>query len=270
MTARLDGRIAVITGASQGLGEAVARLFAERGAGGLLLTGRNAERGQAVASEISAAGCPARFHAADLAEVEACRGAIAAADAAFGRLECLVNCAGLTDRGSILDTTPETYDRLFNVNARAPFFLIQEAAKLMRRDRIAGAIVNVISMSAHGGQPFLAAYSASKGALAVLTRNAAYALLPDRIRVNGLNLGWTDTPGEDAIQRRAHNAEEGWLARAEAGQPFGRLIKPAEAARAIAFLASEESGLMTGALVDFDQSVHGAYDSGPHPERRLA
>jgi NAD(P)-dependent dehydrogenase (short-subunit alcohol dehydrogenase family) len=269
VSGRLDGKIAVVTGASQGLGAAAARLFAKRGAAGLLLTGRNSERGEKVAAEIAAAGCPARFHAADLAEVEACLGVIADADAAFGRLDCLVNCAGLTDRGSILDTSAETYDRLFAVNARAPFFLIQAAAKLMRRERSAGTMVNVISMSAHGGQPFLAAYSASKGALATLTRNAAYALMPDRIRVNGLNLGWSDTDGEDAIQRLAHGAQDGWLEAAEARQPFGRLIKPAEAARAIAFLASDESGLMTGAVVDFDQSVLGAYDAAPQPDSRL-
>ena len=269
MSAPFSGKTAAITGASQGLGEATACLFAARGAAGLLLTGRNAERGGKVAAEITAAGCPARFFAADLADVEACRAVIAAADAAFGRLDCLVNCAGLTDRGSILSTTPEVYDRLFDVNARAPFFLIQEAAKLMRRDATAGTVVNVISMSAHGGQPFLAAYSASKAALAALTRNAAYALMPDRIRVNGLNLGWADTPGEDSIQRREHGARDGWLAAAEAAQPFGRLIKPAEAARAIAFLASDESGLMTGSIVDFDQSVLGAYDAAPQPARRL-
>lgn len=263
--ARLDGKIAVITGSTQGLGEATARLFAVRGAAGLVLCGRNAENGARVAAEITAGGCVAHFVAADLAEVAACRAVLAETDARFGRVDCLVNCAALTDRGGILDTTPELFDRLFAVNVRAPFFLIQEAAKLMRRDGVAGAIVNIISMSSHGGEPFITAYSASKGALATLTRNAAYALMPDRIRVNGLNIGWADTPAEDRIQKLAHGAGDDWLGEAERGQPFGRLIKPGEVARAVAFLASEESGLMTGSVVDFDQSILGAYDAPPKP-----
>jgi NAD(P)-dependent dehydrogenase (short-subunit alcohol dehydrogenase family) len=122
-----------------------------------------------------------------------------------------------------------------------------------------------MSMSAHGGQPFLTPYSVSKGALATLTKNAAFSLMPWRIRVNGLNLGWMATPGEDSIMRRYHGAQDGWLAKAAAEQPFGRLIDPTEAARAVAYLASAESGLMTGAIIDYDQSVLGCYESAPHP-----
>ena len=259
------GRYAVVTGGTQGLGEAVARLFAERGAAGLVICGRNAERGEAVAADITGRGCPTRFVRADLARVEDCREVVAEADRAFGTLHALVNCAGLTDRGTIWDTTPELWDRIFAVNARAPFLLMQEAAKVMRREDTAGAMVNVISMSSHGGQPFITAYCASKGALLTLTKNVAFALLRHRIRVNGLNIGWTDTPGEDRIQTGYHGADEGWLAEAERSQPFGRLIKPDEVARAVAFLASDESGLMTGAIVDFDQSVLGAYEAPPQP-----
>jgi NAD(P)-dependent dehydrogenase (short-subunit alcohol dehydrogenase family) len=106
----------------------------------------------------------------------------------------------------------------------------------------------------------------SKAALAALTKNAAYAVMPHRIRINGLMLGWADTPTEDVIQRAEHPASADWRAAAGASLPFGRLILPDEAARAIAWLASEESGLMTGALIDFDQSVPGAGDvSRPEP-----
>jgi NAD(P)-dependent dehydrogenase (short-subunit alcohol dehydrogenase family) len=87
--------------------------------------------------------------------------------------------------------------------------------------------------------------------------------------VNGLNIGWMNTPGEDAIQKREHGAEEGWLDAAKAKQPFGRLLETTEVAKAIAFLASDESGMMTGSLVDFDQSVLGCYDAPPQPGRRL-
>jgi NAD(P)-dependent dehydrogenase (short-subunit alcohol dehydrogenase family) len=125
--------------------------------------------------------------------------------------------------------------------------------------------VNILSMSAHGGQPFLTPYSMSKGALATLTKNVAFTLMPWRIRVNALNIGWMNTPGEDAIMRREHGAQDGWLAKASAEQPFGRLIEPDEVARACAYLASAESGLMTGSVIDFDQSVLGCYESAPHP-----
>ena len=191
----LDGKVAIVTGGSQGLGEAIAREFAARGAAGLVLTGRNRERGEAVAARLKAAGCNALFHAADLADLNAVRAIVPAAEQAFGRLDILVNAAGDTDRGTIFDTSPELYARIMAVNLTAPFFLIQDAATLMRKQGIQGSIVNIQSMSAHGGQPFLAAYSVSKGALAMLTRNAAYGLLADRIRVNGLNIGWMATPG---------------------------------------------------------------------------
>ena len=171
----------------------------------------------------------------------------------------------LPDRGTLFDTSPELFDRMFAINTRAPFFLMQDAARIMRRERIEGAMVNILSMSAHGGQPFLTAYSASKGALATLTKNAAFSLMPWRIRVNGLNLGWMNTPGEDRIMRLCHGAQDGWLNKAAAEQPFGRLIEPDEVARACAFLVSPESGLMTGAIIDFDQSVAGCYESAPHP-----
>jgi len=268
-SASLSGKVAVITGGTQGLGEAIARLFAEHGAAGLVICGRNAERGAHVAARITEAGCRTVFVAADLERVADCREVIAAADRSFGRLDSLVNAAAITDRGTILDTSEALFDRMFAVNARAPFFLMQDAAKLMRRDGIAGTIVNIQSMSAHGGQSFITAYCASKAALSGLTRNVAFSLMPDRIRVNGLNIGWMDSPGEDRIQKLYHASDDGWLAAAEAKQPFGRLIKPAEVARAVAYLASEESGLMTGSVIDFDQQVIGAGDAPSHPLRRL-
>lgn len=259
------GRFFVVTGSTQGLGEATARLLAGRGAAGLVICGRNPENGARVRTEIEATGTPCHYVQADLATVEDCRAVIATADEAFGTLHGLVNCAAITDRGTILDTSPELFDRMFAVNTRAPFFLMQDAAKIMKREGVKGVMVNVQSMSAHGGQPFITAYCASKGALATLTRNVAFSLMRDRIRVNGLNIGWMDTPGETRIQKTFHNAADDWLTEAEQAQPFGRLLKPVEVARAIAFLCSDESGMMSGSIVDFDQSVLGAYEAPPQP-----
>ncbi len=264
------GKVAVVTGGTQGLGETVARLLAERGLAGLVLVGRNARRGKEIAASFTNSGLKTKYVQADLGKIEDVKKVIAETDKAFGRVDVLVNVAATTDRGTILSTTPDLFDRIFAVNVRAPFFLMQDAAKVMRREKIEGAVVNILSMSAHGGQPFISAYSGSKGALAVLTKNAAFALMPDHIRVNGLNIGWMDTPGEHAIQMRYHTTDADWLKKAEASQPFGRLIKPAEVARAVAYLASDESGLITGSIIDYDQQVLGSNESASHPSARLA
>jgi hypothetical protein len=252
------------------LGATIARVFAERGASGIVICGRSREKGEARARDIEkTTGARVVYAAADLAKVEECRAVVAKADSAFGRIDALVNAAAVTDRGTILDTSPELFDTVFNVNVRAPFFLMQDTIKIMRRDKIEGTIVNICSMSGKAGQPFIAAYCASKGALATLTQNTAYAVLRNRIRVNGLNIGWMATEGEDRIQVKYHGASPNWLAEAAAQQPFGRLIDPHEVARAVAFLSSEESGLMTGSMVNYDQSVWGAYDSAPQAKAAL-
>jgi NAD(P)-dependent dehydrogenase (short-subunit alcohol dehydrogenase family) len=134
---------------------------------------------------------------------------------------------------------------------------MQAALKLMERDKIEGAMVNIISVNAHGGTSYLTPYSASKGALATLTKNFAHSIANRRIKVNGLNIGWVDTPGENATLKTFHAAPEDWLEAAEKSRPWGRLMKPDEVARAVAYLASDESGLMTGSIIDFDQVVQG-------------
>lgn len=257
---RLDGRIAVVTGGTQGLGAAIARAAAEAGAAGVVICGRSVAKGASVAAAIIRdTGVPVEYAPADLARPEDCRAVIAAADARFGRLDVLVNAAGVTDRGTLLDTSPALFDHILAVNTRAPFFLMQEAVRLMIRDRIEGAVVNIGTVSAFTGQPFLCPYAVSKGALATLTRNAAFGLLRNRIRVNQLDIGWMETEGEDRIQREAHGAEPDWAAAAGARLPFGRLLQPEEVARAVLFLASPDSGMMTGAVIPFDQSVRGGY-----------
>ncbi len=260
MQGDFEGMVAVVTGSTQGLGANIARQLARRGATGVVITGRHAGRAAQVAEEVEASGTGCLFVEADLADRRAPETIIAAADAAFGRIDVLVNSAGITDRDTIWDSTPEFFDRMVAINTRAPWFLMQGAAKVMMREAIQGTMVNVLSISSHAGQPYIATYCASKGALAVYTKNTANALRSHRIRVNALNPGWMSTPAEDAIQRKYHGAGDGWLAEAGADLPFGSLIDPEDAARAVLFLASKESGFMTGAVIDYDQQVIGAYD----------
>jgi NAD(P)-dependent dehydrogenase (short-subunit alcohol dehydrogenase family) len=122
-----------------------------------------------------------------------------------------------------------------------------------------GRAVTILTMAARVGRSFLAPCAAARAALTTVTRNAANALRRDRIRVNGINCGWMDTPGEDVIQRKSHSAGDGWRAKAEAAQPFGRLVTPAHVAALAAFLLSDASGVMTGTSVDVDQNVSGAH-----------
>ncbi len=257
---RLDGKIAVVTGGTQGLGAAIARRFAEAGAAGIVTCGRNAEKGGAVASEITKThNVPVRFVPTDLAKVEDCHAAMQAADEAFGRVDVLVNAAGLTDRGNILNTTQDLFDRMFAVNVRAPFFLIQDAVRMMIRDGAHGSIVNIGSTSARAGQPFIAPYCASKGALSTLTRNTGFALMRNRIRVNQLDIGWMNSDHERKVQA-SESGDTDFIDKQAATLPFGRLLDPDEVAKAVAFLASDDSGMMTGSVVQFDQSVWGGYD----------
>lgn len=267
---RIDGKIAVITGGTQGLGAAIARQFAQAGAAGLVIVGRGLDKGRAVAAAISdETGVPVHMVAADLERVEDVHRIIAEADSRFGRIDILVNAAGLTDRGNLLNTTPELFDRIFAVNARAPFFLMQGAVKVMEREGIEGRIVNIGSTSQHAGQPFIAAYCASKAALATLTRNSGYALMRNRIHVNQLDIGWMASDHEKKLQE-AESGDPDWQAKAAASLPFGRLLDPAEVARAVLWMASDDSGMMTAAVIQFDQSVWGGYDAqAPAPTSRL-
>jgi len=254
----MNGKVLLLSGASRGVGECVARLAVERGAAGLALVGRDTKTGDKLASELTSLGTKTIFITGDLAGADEPNRIVKIVDETFGVVHGLLNSAAETSRGSVWNTTPEMFDTMMAVNVRAPFMLIQECAKIMKREGVAGSIVNIGSVTGYGGDVNLTHYAISKGALHTLTRNCAYSLMRDRVRVNLLNPGWMDTPTEDATQRKWHNAQDGWLEKAERDQPMGRLIKPDELARSIMFLLSDESGLMTGAVIDFDQSVVGA------------
>lgn len=255
----LKGRYFIVTGGTQGLGRGIALHLAKEGAAGLTICGRNKDNGQAASIEISRTGCSCEYVPADLSLEKDCRNVVEQGLLRFGRVDGLVNAAGLTDRGTIEDTTVELWDLLFNVNARAPFILMQEVVRFMKVHNIRGSIVNIVSDNCHGGQPYLSAYAASKGALATLTKNAAHALRYSRIRVNAICIGWMYTPHEHQVQIESGQSEN-WLKQVEKDKPFRRLLRPLDVAFLTAYLLSERSEMMTGSLIDFDQKVIGGLD----------
>jgi NAD(P)-dependent dehydrogenase (short-subunit alcohol dehydrogenase family) len=208
---RLTGKVVVVTGSTQGLGAAIARRAAALGAAGVVVCGRDRERGEAVRDGL---GCDALFVAADLADEHDCRAVVCKCDERFGRVDGLVNAAGLSMRGTLDDTSAELWDHLFAINARAPFLLMQEAARVMRRAGAGGSVVNIITMASHGG--------------------------------------------EHALQT-ATGAPDDWREAADAGRPFGRLLVPEDIAPMVTYLLSDASAMVTGSVIDFDQTVHGPY-----------
>src|SRR6201989_3252013 len=191
----LRDRVVLISGGTVGLGAGIAWAAAREGALAAF-PGRRREPGEAMAAELTGAGTKALFAQADVSDVAQARACVAAVIAEFGRVDSLVNAAGLPARGPLLDTTPELFDAHIAVNLKGPFFLMQAVVADLAARKAPGTIVNIMSTSAHAGQPYLAPYVAAKAGLAGLTRNAAHAHRWDRIRIKGLHIGWTDTEGE--------------------------------------------------------------------------
>ncbi|MGY0055559.1 SDR family oxidoreductase [Streptomyces sp. LZ34] len=250
----LDDKVVLVNGGSQGVGAGIVRAAVREGAT-VAFTGRRAETGEELAAELGA-----HFLRADLADPAQARDSVTRTVDAHGRVDCLVNAAGLTSRGSLLDTTPELFDAHIAINLRAPFFAMQAAVADMVAREAPGTVVNIITTSAHGGQPYLAPYVAAKAGLVGLTRNAAHAHRYDRVRINGLNIGWTDTEGEDATQRAFHGAGDDWREKAAEAQPMGKLGQVDEIADFVVFLLSDRSGVVTGSVIDWDQIVIGGLD----------
>lgn len=258
--------ITIINGGTQGLGEAVARrLHAGDFTTGLVLVGRSADRGRALAAELSAAGTASVFVEADMTHPDAPGTVVGATVERFGAVNGVVNVAAATSRATLFEDTPDHVDRQFALNVKAPYFLIQAAARHMVEQGNPGSIVNVGSTTGHGGQPKLTAYAMSKGALTVMTKNLAFGLMRHGIRVNQVNPGWMETESEHRTQIEQDGAPENWLEIAAPTRPLGRLVQPWEAANMIAFCLSPDSGMLTGNCIDIDQSVQGAGDP-PMPD----
>ncbi len=252
----LHNRVCVVTGSTSGIGRGIAGYFAQLGAK-VLVHGRDADRGAQVVDHLRSAGGEAEFSQGDLADEAACRGLIRRAVERFGQIDVLVNNAADTSRGTVESTPVSRWDAIFASNVRGPFILMQEAVVHMKPRR-SGSIVNIGSVNAYIGEPKLCAYSASKGALMTLTKNASAYLNQYRIRVNQLNVGWTLTEGEDRVKREVEHKGDNWLEEAIKTRPFGRLLLPQDVAYAAAYFASDESAAITGSVLDLEQYPVGA------------
>jgi NAD(P)-dependent dehydrogenase (short-subunit alcohol dehydrogenase family) len=233
----LQDRVVLVSGGTQGVGAGIVRATAGEGAI-VAFTGRRPDACDKLTAELAAAGATGVFIRADLAEPAQAIDSVRQTLDRSGRIDCLLNSAGLTTRGSLLDTSVELFEQHMAINLRAPFFTMQTAVADMVSRGEPGTIVNIISMAKHGGQPYLSPYAAAKAGLAGLTRNSALAHRWDKIRINGVNIGWTQTEGEDAIQRRFHGADDSWLDAANAKLPMRKMGQVDEIADFVVFLLS--------------------------------
>jgi NAD(P)-dependent dehydrogenase (short-subunit alcohol dehydrogenase family) len=246
MSKLLEGKVAVVTGSTQGLGAAIATLYVREGAK-VVLSGRSAKNGSALAKKL---GRNARYQETDLVQVGDCRRLVDVALKAFGGVDILVNSAVDSSRATVDDFTPEFFDRLFALNLRAPLLLAQYAIGSLRKRR--GVIVNIGSVNAFMGEPKLLIYAATKGALQTASRNLAHTLKFDRVRVYCLNVGWMDSEGERTMMKRlGHPAD--FIDREGKVWPLGRILRPSEVAEVALFLASDKAAAFSGQVIELEQ-----------------
>ena len=245
---KLPNKVALITGASVGIGQATALLFAREGA--RLAVNSQSDRGQAVVDQIRRAGGQAVFVRGQVEEPEGARAMVEATVKVFGRLDILVNNAGIVLPGRCENTSLEDFDRTMAVNVRGVFLVSKYAVEQMLRQG-GGAIVHNASVAATKGLKDRFAYTASKGAVWALTRAMAMDYIRQNIRVNCVNPGTTLTP---SLQGRIDAFDDPVAAKAMfiERQPMGRLGTPEEIAAAILYLASDEAGFTTGATLAVD------------------
>ena len=251
----LSGRVAIVTGSTSGIGRGVAVRLAGLGAR-VIVHGRDETGARETLDDVAKAGGASAWYRADLGRAQECRALVAFAIQTFGALDILVNNAALTTRGDIEHVPLEVVDSVLAVNLRAPLLLIQAAIPHFQA-RGGGSVVNIGSINAYIGEPKLCAYSVSKGGLMTLTKNTAAYLNRYKIRVNQINVGWTLTEGEDRVKRLEGKGDE-WLDEAVRTRPWGRLLLPDDVANAVVYFASDESALVTGAILDLEQYPVGA------------
>lgn len=248
----LAGKVAVVSGASRGIGRAAAERLAAAGAA-VAVGGLEPDEVEQVAAGIRARGGQAVGHAGDVSRAEAARALVQAATDAFGGVDVLVNSAGIQAYGTVEDTDEDLWDRVLAVNLKAMYLTAKHAVPSMR-GRGGGAVVNVASVQGLAAQTRVVAYAASKGGVLALTRAMAVDHAPEGIRVNAVCPGSVDTPMLRAAAEkfRGEQTVEEVLRTWGRAHPLGRVATPAEVAEVITFLASPRASFVTGAAYTAD------------------
>jgi len=249
MTGRVQGKVAVVTGAAQGIGRGCAEMLAREGAC-VVVGDIQQEAGQEVVAAIRKGGGEALFQRVDVVEEQQCQQLIDTAVQAYGRLDVVVNNAGWYPRYTLEETTTELWERVLHINLRGAFFCCKFAIPHLRATG-GGSIINIGSINGLQGLPNLVAYASAKGGLLALTRTLAGAYAQDRIRVNYIIPGWVLTEGEKAVQK-GQGLDEEVLLRAGKALPLGRHQTPEDTAYAVIYLASDESAQVTGTVMHLD------------------
>lgn len=247
---------ALITGGTQGLGYAIAERLVKDGCRRVALVGRDPTKGAKAVRTLQthASDANVQFISTDLADAIAVSSIMAQAIELLGATpNALVNSAADTSRAPFGEITAAHFDRTMAINARAPLMLTQSFARSQNGGH--AKVVNIGSIAAHCGPSNLTPYNASKAALVCITKSLAHTLR-GKVRVNCINVGWMDTPAENVVQRH-EGAPADWLEIAESKQPFGMLVKPVHLAHQVGLLLSDDSGVVTGAVMDWDQHVIG-------------
>ncbi|MEY4999412.1 MAG: hypothetical protein RIS00_1456 [Pseudomonadota bacterium] len=249
MTGMLDGNIAIVTGASSGIGAAIAQVALREGCQ-VMLHGRNEAELEALAA---LHGKQASFIACDLADAEAASQIVNATIQRFGTVDVLINNAGIFPRSTIDTDVLSQFDPVFHINVRAPLMLSQALIRHCREQGKPGTIVNIGSINAYCGADMILIYSMSKGAMMTMTRNIADTHGPEGIRANQLNVGWTLTQGEIETQRSMGSPDDWHTKIDKAGAPRGSLLMPDEVAEHAIFWASDKSAPVNGAVYEVEQ-----------------
>ena len=250
---RLDKKIAFVTGAGSGIGEQIARLFAQQGAH-VILTDIKVDAAERVASEIRAAGGSTRTQQLDVAEESQVKAAIERVATTEGRLDILVTNAGISHVGNILETSLQDWESVMRVNAGGVFLCAREGVRqMLAQSPVGGVIINMSSVAATIGIDRRLPYSASKGAVLALTRSIAIDFVTQGIRCNAICPGTVQTPFvEGYLARNFPGHEDEVRQQLHARQPIGRMGRPDEIAYAALYLASDEAAFVTGTALVID------------------
>ena len=239
MEKRLEGKVAVVTGSSRGIGEGIARRLAAEGAA-VVVSGRNAQEGSRVVTSIREAGGKAVWAVADVAKVEDCRNLIQFAVGQFGQLDILVNNAAHMGDYDMETMTPEQWDEVFAANARGTFLCSQAAIPHLRK-RGGGSIVNIGTTMALRGSADRIAYTCSKAAVLALTNTMARVLAKDQIRVNWVIVGWVMSPREVEYRDRLVGDGRAYMEKRSKEMPMGRMETEEDIAAGVAFLVCDDA-----------------------------